>query len=74
MNDLERLARDLAFWHGQNLVYKTPEGKSRTRAQMHGGQTPEEYSQTHWREYDECAQYVMEMLLLERKKNQDNGR
>lgn len=61
----ERIARSLAFWHGQKIVYRRPDGEAITVARLrseryrHWSAGPENYSEGHWREYIEAARAIL---------------
>lgn len=61
----ERLARLMAFWHGQKIVFRR-DGQTMTVAGSRGfssGYAYEtgRYVESHWREYVEAARAVMEI-------------
>lgn len=63
---VERLARSLAFWHGQRISH---EGK--TVAYWNGGgnfsDAPNRYSDRHWQDYTAAAEMVMHDLCKRKK-------
>jgi hypothetical protein len=63
----ERLARSIAFWHGQMILYRRPDdGAAITVARLRneryvwaGGAM--DYADRHWREYVPAAQAMLEI-------------
>jgi hypothetical protein len=60
----ERLARLIAFWHGQRIVFFR-EGRAMTVAGSRGfssgfAHETDRYVESHWREYVDAARAVME--------------
>lgn len=62
----ETLARQIAFWHGQKIVYRDPREGPKTVAAMAGygnwGHSPDKYSSAHWQDYTSCAEFVESLL------------
>lgn len=68
MDRIEQLARTIALWHGQKIVYIAPRtargGGPRTVAAMHGFSSGfawenERYVEAHWQEYLPAAKAVL---------------
>jgi hypothetical protein len=60
---LERLARTIAFWHGQKIVLVDREEGALTEAARHGfgrwGDSPARYADSFWRNYVPAAEAVL---------------
>lgn len=64
---VERVARAIAFWHGQKKVVA---GETVAARQGYGswGHSPEQYAEARWREYVEAARAAIAVCLEEAAK------
>lgn len=61
--EIERIAKLIAFWHGQKMIYRNKDGMQ-TVASSHGygnrGDSPDQYMHAHWQEYTSAAERILE--------------
>lgn len=65
MDKTERIARQIAYWHGQKMLYRH-NGESHTVASKagfgHWGHSADDYADGHWPEYVAAAEAVITEL------------
>lgn len=63
---VEALARKIAFWHGQKMIYRNRDGMQ-TVASSHGygnwGHSPDRYAEQHWKEYNSAAEMILREMV-----------
>lgn len=65
--DIEKTARSIAFWHGQKIVGRSPDGQMMTVANRAGRPTgwhweTDKYVDSHWKEYIACAEFMRDEI------------
>lgn len=64
-DDLEKMSRSIAMWHGQKMVYLDKDGMQ-TVASAAGygsyGDSPSRFAEVRWREYTSAALFVIDLL------------
>lgn len=67
---VEKLARQVAFWHGQKIVYHKPGEGAMTVASMHGygkwADAADRYARDHWQQYRAIAENVVAPIIAQR--------
>ena len=62
MTEIEAMARKIALWHGQKMIYRNRDGMQ-TVASSRGfgnwGWSPEDYADRHWHEYTSAAEQIL---------------
>jgi hypothetical protein len=61
--EIEAMARKIAFWHGQKMLYRNRDGMQ-TVASSRGfgnwGDSAERYADRHWHEYTSAAEQILQ--------------
>ena len=61
--EIEAMARKIAFWHGQKMLYRDCDGMqivASSRGFGHWGDSPDRYADRHWQEYTSAAEQILE--------------
>ena len=60
--EIERMARKIALWHGQKMIYRNRDGMQ-TVASSRGfgnwGWSASDYADRHWHEYTAAAEQIL---------------
>ena len=71
--ETERVAKLIAFWHGQKIAYVKPGEGALTVAAVAGygrfANAPEHYMEAHWEEYSSAAHVVIIDFAKRRRKS-----
>lgn len=66
--DIEELAKIIAFWHGQKMLYHDRDG-THTVASSRGygrfGDSTDRYMHAHWQEYTSAAEAILNRAQTE---------
>jgi hypothetical protein len=64
MTERERIAKSIAYWHGQKIVQHTAEGALTQAARAgygsFGSSSADQYAASHWQQYTSAADAMIE--------------